>query len=258
LFCSYGAADPDGTVLTDAASDAAASDAAASDAASSDAVLAPDADGGADACVDNPAQSDFSTNAGWTARGNALIDPANGLGMLTPNAPNMAGALWWSQRVHLQDFELSFSLRVQGGGSSSEGLAFAWTEALSVPALGNAGPALGACGLPSGWAVLFSMVPQGNPSTTPIRVVETTSCTGSITPAQSTADGSWHAVLLVVKSGLLGVSIDGVQKISGAAVPSAKVGGVDGFWGFTGATSGLGEAHEVRNVVMTLTDPCPR
>jgi hypothetical protein len=231
---------------------------AGADAGLDDAAVAADGVGAADAAdacaADNPAQSDFSSSTGWTARGNASVDAVNKLGLLTPEAPNNLGALWWSQRVHLDDFELSFQLRVRGGGSSSEGLAFAWTEALSVPTLGNAHTALGACGLPSGWGVLFSMVPQGSPSTSPVRVVETPLCTGTITLVPPMADGNWHPISIVVKAGLLDLSTDGLPRVTGAKVPNSKPGGVDGYWGFTGATSATSETHEVRAVKMTLTN----
>ena len=209
----------------------------------------------ADACAaDNPATSNFTSTTEWIVRGDAIVDAAHQLGQLTPAMSNKLGALWWSQRVHIDDFELSFELRVENGGDSAEGLAFAWAEAKAPPTLGNASVSLGACGLSTAWAVLFSMVPRGSdPQTSPVRVVDTLVCTGSDKQVPAMADGKWHPVLIAVKAGSLDLTIDGALQLSKVLVPGYKTGGVDGYWGFTGATSTKSETHEVRDVKMVLT-----
>jgi hypothetical protein len=231
---------------------------AATEAAPSEAGPGLDAGADADGCAaDNPALSDFSTGAGWVTRGDATINiaPGDPFAYVTPDAHSMLGALWWDQRVHLDDFELTFQMRVRGGGDSSEGLAFVWTAAPTAPTYGATGANLGACGLPSGWAVLFSMVKQpSTPSTLPVRIVETAGCTGSpAVQVPATSDTFWHDVSIVVKGGQLDLLIDSAVRITKGAVTNFRA--VDGYWGFTGTTGAAsGESHEIRAVKMTLTN----
>jgi hypothetical protein len=68
-------------------------------------------------------------------------------------------------------------------------------------------------------------------------------------------DGAWRTVLVHLAGSAMSVTVNGNTALSGVALPNF-VPGTAYYFGFAGATGGLGARTEVRNV--SLTFPTPR
>jgi hypothetical protein len=211
------------------------------------------------ACATNPVAVPFD-GAGWILRADATL--AGSVVMLTEDAPDKRGAVWWEDPHALARVEVAFEVRLTPDGR--DGFALVFVEASSPPVVGGPGGNMGVCGVGAGIAVAFDTGPE-DLSQDPLRIKlmstrTTAGCPDSpfqVAPLTAAiADGQYHRVAVSVDGTTVSVTVDG-------AVPQVlTLGGPLNFRGFVGITAATGAEfgiHAVRNpsLVFGSDPPCP-
>ncbi|MEI6453674.1 MAG: hypothetical protein WCO31_03710, partial [Actinomycetes bacterium] len=201
----------------------------------------------------------------WTKVGKGIVQP-DGSFLLTPNTPNILGAVSMPFAFNVSDFTVEAN--IDFGTSKGDGVAIAFLDPASTKSLGAGGRGMGISGL-TGSAVVFDQhknTESGDPSGNFIGVSQQPralssfySATSVMPTAGSTNLLGVHAVSIhILQSNsqwIITVSFDGVQKLEtnlplGAITPSAIL----SFIGSNGTAAGL---HAVSNVRVTTPERAP-
>jgi hypothetical protein len=207
---------------------------------------------------------------GWNFNGTAFYDSTALSGVLTVvNVTWQAGTIIYAHPMITDAFDLSFDFRTDtvDGGQRADGLGFMILQD-GPTAVGQAGGGLGMTGL-SGYGVELDIYDNGvcgdaDDNHTAVDQLALCDPTDLFpTPVQVSAnlmpddigDGAWRTVLVQMSGGAMTVTVNGNTALTGIALPSF-VAGTAYYYGFAGATGGLGARTEIQNV--SLVFPTPR
>lgn len=206
--------------------------------------------------------ANFTSGAGLTLNGDALL-PGSIL-RLTPDAPGQAGSAWYTtSKQHLADgFDTTFVI-LMGGNVGGDGMAFVIQDD-SATALGGGGSDLGFAGIPRSLAIEFDTF-GFFPETDNHISVQTVGIFGNSASDQDSLaqtnvmvdlnDSNPHVVRIFYRPGALLVFLDNfnapvidltidLTNIDGDSILDANG---DAWVGFTGATGGATETHDVES-----------
>ena len=199
-------------------------------------------------------------SGGWQLNGNAVLNstasPPNL--QLTPATNWQSGSAFYPTAVPGVGISASFDMFI-GSGSGADGLTFTLADAsVTQPtALGDNGGGLGFSGI-HGIAVAFDTWKSSvNPSNNFVGIgtynstqqqVNYVTTNSSIPALRNTVH---HVVVSTNATGIV-VTMDGTQVLSYATALPSKV-----LVGFTGATGGFNDIHQVQNVNITTGPPPP-
>jgi hypothetical protein len=197
-------------------------------------------------------------SGGWQLNGNAVLNstasPPNL--QLTPATNWEVGSAFWPKAVTGVGISASFDVFL-GSGSGADGMTFTLADAsVTQPtALGNNGGGLGFSGI-HGIAVAFDTWKSSvNPSNnfvgigsynSPQQQVNYVATNANIPALRNTV----HHVTVSTNSTGIVVTMDGTQVLSYATSLPSQV-----LVGFTGATGGFNDIHQVQNVSITTGPP---
>ena len=237
--------------------------------------------------------NDFSSTIGLTLNGATTISPTN-TAMLTTATNSLTGAMFTTVPVTvLGGFDTQFQFRITPVGQGADGMTFVIQNSLAgAAALGGAGSDLAYGGLtPIDNSIVVELdtylsgAPYSDTSGNEISIhtngtaansPNEASSIGRVTPAGITmADGAIHTMRILYAPGTLSVFLDnlatpvlsvpydfqsGGNYLVGGAVPGIALALTsDAYVGFTAATGGLNESHEVLSwswVSTGLPDAC--
>jgi hypothetical protein len=194
----------------------------------------------------------------WILLGSAAVD-GSALN-LTSGKRNQSGAIWWSERITFNNFDVAATFRIQAPNPEypGDGLTFVWVKD-RLPELGEAGDALGVAGL-NGWAVAIDLFANSPIADAPyVAIFDTKKSLAARTLVARTVpfpilDGASHVLDITLRSGVISVSVDQNELIESFALPGYVP--FTGYFGFTGTT---GDAVAVQTLVRAglTTDTCP-
>ncbi len=207
-----------------------------------------------------PNQVPSPVAGGWQLNGSALLNstasPPNL--QLTPATNWQVGSAFSPVPVPGVGVSASFDVYL-GGGSGSDGMTFTLADAsvTKATALGVNGGGLGFSGI-TGFAVAFdNWQNTGDPSSNFVGIATTSSAHQGVTyVATNTAipalHNVWHHVTVTTSSSGITVTMDGAQVLSYATALPPYV-----LLGFTGATGGFNDFHQVEDFFATSGPPAP-
>jgi hypothetical protein len=203
------------------------------------------------------------TAGGWQLNGSAVLNPSASPPnlQLTPNTTWQAGSAFWPTPVASSGITASFDMFIGSSNTTSgaEGMTFTLADAsVAKPtAWGHNGGGLGFAGI-TGIAVAFDTwkltnypsnnfvgIAATNPSQPSLSYVTTNA---SIPPLRNTL----HHVVVTTDATGISVTMDGNQVLAYNITLPSKV-----LIGFTGATGGTTDVHQVQNVNITTGPPPP-
>lgn len=200
----------------------------------------------------------------WLFRGNAAF--ASPGVRLTPDMPDLAGALYWDEAQTFDRFDVTFGYVVTTNPASTtygpgDGLAFAWTSGAAAPPLvtGNGG-GLGVSGL-TGWAVAVDAYqnPEYSDPAVPNLSIKNTADMSNVAATgalPALIDGNPHTVRVRLAGGSVTVALDGSDVLGPTVLPGYVA--FSGYFGFSAATGGAYEDHLLTRVSARIgtTGPC--
>ena len=221
------------------------------------AVSSPQAAAAAPAAIPPP------TAGGWQLNGSSVLNttasPPNL--QLTPNTIWQAGSAFWPTAVPGVGVTASFDLSIGSSNSTSgaEGLTFTLADAsVTQPtALGHNGGGIGFAGI-TGLAVVFDTWKLSNtPSNNFVGIAATTPRQPSLNYVATNASvpalrNTVHHVTIATNSTGIVVTMDGNPVLNYATSLPPQV-----LVGFTAATGGATDVHQVQNVAITTGPPPP-
>lgn len=220
---------------------------------------ASDAEAGVDACSLQPVVnvSVPLPASEFTLRGGAYEDATNGI-VLTKQVADQAGAIWRNEGELFEHFDVTATIRIEGGSEIADGMTFAWVAGDAVPDVGPNGGGLGVAGL-VGYAVsvdTYRDIP-GNPF---VGVLDAQMAGTPLTQADlptASVLGADHTMRIQLESGgRVTVWFDGAMRITRYTIPSYV--SFRGHWGFTASTGGKFSAQRlVRASYSNTALPCP-
>jgi hypothetical protein len=206
--------------------------------------------------------------ADWNFNGTAAYDSNALSGVLTVvNVLWQAGSILYAHPINTDAFDLSFDFRTDtaDGGERADGLGFV-IELDGGTAFGVAGGGLAMAGL-NGYGVeldLYDNMACGDADDNHAAIDLLDACDPvdllptpvqvSPTLTDDIGDGTWRTVLVHFAGGAMSVTVNGNMVLSNVALPNFDA-GVGYYYGFTGATGGLGARTEVRNVILVFPTP---
>ena len=200
-------------------------------------------------------------------------------GILTTNAADQGGTLFYRHPVVVDSFTATFSFYIGGGTASpdagvettADGMAFVFaTDGPGAVGLAGGG-CFGVCGL-DGFGVeldTFDNDGCGDTNANHIGVDSLAVCSipdCSDLPTMLTSytdlpfmlsDGAPHMATVVLDSGLISVTVDSTAAITAFPLPKEFVPGKPYYFGFGGGTGGGTDFHEV-GPDLTISFPTPR
>ncbi len=199
-------------------------------------------------------------DGGWQLNGSAVLDttgsPANL--QLTPATNWVVGSAFWPTPVSGVGMTAAFDAYI-GPGAGADGLTFTLADAsVTTPtALGNTGGGEGFAGI-NGIAVsLDTWQNTSDPSNNFVGIATTSAPMQSLNYVATNAsipslvDTVHHFVVTTTSTGVT-VTMDGTQVLDDATALPPYV-----LVGFTGATGGFNDVHQVQNVSITAGPPPP-
>lgn len=201
----------------------------------------------------------FPSSAGLVVNGNAAV--TSSLLRLTTAASNQAGSAWLGQSFPVRgdtSFATRFVFRQTGAADGADGLTFV-VQGVSSDALGTGGGSLGYGGIGSSLAVEFdSYAGGGDPNANHIGVLTNGSVTAHLathSPGFDMEDGVGHTAWVEYDGPAntlrvyLSQSVTQVRPstpvITLGSVDLAALAGQQAWFGFTAATGGSVNAHEI-------------
>ena len=195
---------------------------------------------------------DFSSTSGLTLAGSA--SRSGSVLRLTPADGGQVGVAWFSQRQNVVDpFVCEFTVRMVG---AADGMAFV-IQRSAQDASGSAGGSLGYSGISNSIAIeLDTFVNGADPSDNHVAVhTEGTAPNSADAPAVAVSglvpdlnDGAVHTIRVEYAIGSLRVSVDGAEpavQVDLDIASTLSLGGGEAWVGFTAATGGLTQTHDV-------------
>ena len=189
----------------------------------------------------------------WQLNGSSTL-PSAGVLQLTPAVKSQAGTAFYPTAVSSSTLTADFDLTINSG-TGADGMTFilANPAAGATPtSLGDFGGDLGFAPIP-GIAVAFDTFKgTGDPSANFVGITDGETATGPLhwlatsTAVPGLRTATRH-VKVTVASGVMTVSVDGVQYLSQAVTLGPNV-----LVGFGGSTGGGTDIHSVKNVVITV------
>jgi hypothetical protein len=199
-------------------------------------------------------------SGGWQLNGNAVLNttasPPNL--QLTPATNWQVGSAFWPKPVTGVGISASFDMFI-GSGSGADGLAFVLADASQTQptALGNNGGGLGFSGI-HGFAVAFDTWKSSvNPSNNFVGIgayntaQQQVNYVATNTNIPAIRNVVHHITVLTNSTGIV-VTMDGTQVLNYATSLPSQV-----LVGFSGATGGFNDIHQVQNVSITTGPPPP-
>jgi hypothetical protein len=196
---------------------------------------------------------------GWQLNGSAaLVASASPPNLqVTPATNYVAGSAFWPTPVPGAGITAAFDEFI-GPGSGADGMTFTLADAsVTQPtALGGNGGAEGFAGI-SGVAVSLDTWQNANDPSSNFVGIATSSPGQPLTYVTTNATipsliGAVHHFVVATTASGLTVSMDGTQVLSSATTLAPYV-----LVGFTGATGGFNDVHQVQNVSITAGPPPP-
>lgn len=183
-------------------------------------------------------------------KGDAFVNENNIL-ILTKNECDKSGAAWYTQTINIDDdFLATFTLCI--GPRGADGMAFV-IQAEGLDALGDKGGGKGYQGIRKSVAIEFGT--YGAPDNKYIGIQSRGQQPNSASHDHSLAlsdrslkdfaDGRVHYCAVLHRKGEVSVYLDGALILKHKAQLSKLIGTSNAFVGFTAATGGLKQAHEV-------------
>lgn len=222
---------------------------------------APGADGPS-VCSPNPIAVPFD-DPRWVVAGDAT--KGNATVILTPKTPFKKGAVEWRDKHAFDAFEMEVELRIAASTTPGDGLAFAWLDVGSVPAVGGDGGNMGVCGL-AGYAVaLDTTVGPDAGGAVSIKLVDLQkappACSDSPiaekTLAVAVIGSSFHRLRVsLAAGGHVVAAVDG-SPVLDATIPDYQA--FSGYFAFAAATGGAFSEHTVRAPTIAVPNEasCP-
>jgi hypothetical protein len=206
--------------------------------------------------------------------GFAYEDPTTQTGVLTDSALRESGSIVYSNAIVTDTVDISFEFKMSPGGGA-DGIGF-MLETDGSFVLGDTGAGLGMAGL-DGFGVELDAFDNMNAASCGetsggqhINIDTLGRCqigdgtfapTPLTTPVRFTvSDGNWHQALIHISASKISVSIKTgattTTVFSNVPLPSTVfTSGRAYFYGITGATGGISERHEIRNVAFKFPTP---
>jgi lectin family protein/stigma-specific protein Stig1 len=221
-------------------------------------------------------------SASWSANQSASIGPGQfgtKTGILTTNASNQGGTLFYRHPIVVDSFTATFSFYIGGGMAdpdagvltTADGMAFVFAtngpEAFGL----SGGGCFGVCGL-DGFGVEFDTFDNDGCGDTnanhvgldSLAVCSIPDCSDLPTMLFSYTDlpfmlddGVPHTATVVLDSGVISVTVDGMAAVTKFPLPKEFVPGTPYYFGFGGGTGGGTDYHEV-GPDLTISFPTPR
>jgi hypothetical protein len=229
--------------------------------------------------------SSWSFNVGPTAAGGAYYDSTVNLAVLSASANNQTGTIFYKDSIATDSFDARFEVRMTGGANHADGASFVLVKddgsanIFTATGIGGSGlaiaspVALGGSITLNGYAVELDTYDNDTVNGAcgesingdHVNIDTLTACTtvGGPVPspvssprAFTLVDGNWHRAHVQLASGQLSVTIsDGtgadVSLFTNVALPGFHAGD-HYFFGFSGASGGITERAELRNVTITF------
>jgi hypothetical protein len=210
---------------------------------------------------------DFMADAGtsWVLAGNAALD-GKAL-QLTTTDNNVAGSAFYDRSFFTSGFDASFKFRINDG-SGADGVAFVFAKAASAAALGvygngemNTAWGLGYYGM-NGYAIeldTFKNTGNGDPDGNHVGFMLTSNGTHVLTgsPTQSLRSSGVRSAHIRFTASHVHVDVDGAAVLDGD-LPASVTFAPDNYWfGFTGASGGLTDHHQISGLTLVVgPDSC--
>jgi hypothetical protein len=227
----------------------------------------------------------FAGSSGLTLHNNAQIDATSGNLLVTPNVLSQTGRVYTSTPVLVfSGFDTTFQFKVTRNGTGADGMSFiihnAATGAATAPT-GGQGSDNGYGGIDNALVVELDMyqmttAPYSDTSgneisihtmgSAPVNAYETSSI-GRVTPTVQMNDQSVHTLRVNYVPGQLTIYLDdmvnpvlttpydftngGTYLNSATPAPGLSLPNGDAYVGFTAATGGLSQSHEILNWTWT-------
>ena len=240
--------------------------------------------------ISAPAQTsftypDFSSLSGLVTNG-SVAQVGNVL-ELTPNLLSQVGTAYFGTQVPVDaGFDTIFNFQVTAAGQGADGFSFIiHNDASATSWLGVGGGTLGYDQLPNSLVIEFDLYLNGNhndlssnevsihTSGTAANLANETKSIGRITPTVTMADGQPHTVQIHYVPGTLQVFLDnpitpilsvpytfatgGTLITNNQAVGGLSLNDAKAWVGFSGATGGISETHDILDWTWTSVLPWP-
>jgi hypothetical protein len=213
-----------------------------------------------------------SPAASWNFNGSATYDATALTAVLTQATNGQTGTVIYKNAIATDSFDVSFDFRVSPHGA--DGLGF-MIEKEGNTAIGNGGGGFGMAGL-TGYGVELDAYNNGvcgdvdNDHTgvdSLTTCTDSTDCPTSLSVSPSLlslftydiGDGAWRTVSVHMVSGSVTVTINqgtstNIPAVTSTALPGF-VAGDKYYFGFGGATGGINEKSEIRNIRVSFPTP---
>jgi hypothetical protein len=198
----------------------------------------------------------------WSFNGSASHDGSSQTGVLTPIALNSKGTILYANAIATDSFNATFEVRMSGG-TGADGIGFMIeTDGNHAIATSKEGGDLGMAGL-HGFGVEFDTYDDGQPCDVPADhvAVDSLAACGNGFPTMlgsaavpKLSNSGFRSVRVQLSFGVVSVSLDGAAVLSDVPLPGFTPGQAY-YFGFSGATGGGTDLHEVRNIVITFPTP---
>jgi hypothetical protein len=194
----------------------------------------------------------FSSTAGLQLEGSAAV-VSNAIQLTTAGAGSTASAFWYQTPVNVRSgFSTTFSYTIYPGGGA-DGLAFViQNDASGSSAIGTGGDGLAANGIANGVAIAFRTYVFNDVEIDSCGVGNAITIGGCIVTSISEGGLSGtHSVQIDQSGGILKVSLDGNQILSGSVNLANAVGGNTAYVGITGADGSASETAIINSWSVT-------
>jgi hypothetical protein len=192
----------------------------------------------------------FSSTSGLNLVGSATV-VSNAIQLTAAGVGFAGSAFWYTTPVNVgAGFSTTFSYTISPGGA--DGLAFViQNDPSGSSAIGSGGDGLAANGIANGVAIAFRTYAFNDVEIDSCGVGNTITIGSCIIASVPEALAGTHTVLINESGGMLKVSLDGSQILSGSVNLVTAVGGNTAYVGITGADGSLSETAVINSWSVT-------